>query len=310
MSPAAPDSPSTPEPRAPLQAASGAARSEPLVRLENIGIWYRLHRRQTKSLKQQLLSGRVRAESRVFWALRGIDLTCEEGQVIGIVGHNGAGKSTLCRTIARILTPDEGVATIRGKVTPLLSLGSGFHTEMTGRDNIYLNAAFLGLSRSMIEPKVQEIIDFSELGNFIEEPIYTYSTGMRARLGFSVAAMIEPEIMILDEVLGVGDRAFKKKSQARIGEMMKQSKLILIVSHASEFLWSVCTHCLWLDHGRVKDFGETGRVLAEYDASVDGPLRVSTDQPAPPLLEREPSAEGAGRQPTSESPSSASPREG
>ncbi|MFT4539633.1 MAG: ABC-type polysaccharide/polyol phosphate transport system ATPase subunit [Planctomycetota bacterium] len=243
----------------------GIIEPPPLVELRDVGIWYRLRNRQTQSLKQVLLSGRVKSDSTQFWALRHIDLTCQEGQVVGVLGHNGAGKSTLCMIVARILEPDEGVANIRGKVTPLLSLGSGFHTEMTGRDNIFLNAAFLGISRELIEEKIHDIVEFSELGSFIEEPIYTYSSGMRARLGFSVAAMIEPEIMILDEVLGVGDRGFRQKSQVRIQEMMERSKLIMIVSHSSQFLRRTCTHCLWIDKGRVKAFGEAEEVLEMYD---------------------------------------------
>jgi len=249
---------------------AGKPASRPLIELANVGIWYRLHHRVQHSFKRALLAGKLREPARVFWALRGVDFTCEEGQVVGIVGHNGAGKSTLCMVLARILTPDEGQAEIRAQVTPLLGLGSGFNQELTGRDNIYLYSAFLGIPRATIEARVSEIHEFSELGSFLDEPLYTYSSGMRARLGFSVAAMIDPEIMILDEVLGVGDRDFREKSTKRIREMMDVSKLILIVSHSSGFLRKTCTHCLWLDHGRVRAFGAAAEVLDEYDGKPEG----------------------------------------
>jgi len=253
------------QPRTVTDVAATEPERKAMIDLKDVGIWYRLRHRSTQSLKHKLLNWQRKQPARTFWALRHVDLTCYAGQVVGVVGHNGAGKSTLCMTLARILTPDEGNATINGMVTPLLGLGSGFHTEMTGRDNIFLNAAYLGIPREVIAGKVDDIIEFSELGEFIEEPIYTYSSGMRARLGFSVASMIEPEIMILDEVLGVGDRAFQIKSRERIKEMMKISKVIIIVSHSADFLRKTCTHCLWIDQGHARAFGEADAVIDEYE---------------------------------------------
>jgi ABC-type polysaccharide/polyol phosphate transport system ATPase subunit len=217
-----------------------------------------------------MLTGRFHEKPRLLWALRHVNLTCHRGQTLGVVGHNGAGKSTLCLVLARILAVDEGKAVIRGHTTPLFGLGTGFNPELTGRANIYLYAAFLGIPRKAIAAKMDEIVEFSELGDFIDEPLFAYSTGMRARLGFSVAAILEPEILILDEVLAVGDRAFRAKSRARIIQMMHQSKLIIIVSHSTEFLRRTCSHCLWLDHGQSLQFGEAGPVLDAYEEATGG----------------------------------------
>ncbi len=242
-----------------------------LIELRDLGVWYQLRGRRVLSIKHALLHGRLSAETRTLWALRHLDLRCHEGEVVGIVGRNGAGKSTLCLILARILTPDEGEAIVRGTTTPLLTLGSGFHPELSGRENIYVYSAFLGTSRRRVDEKLAEIVAFSELEAFIDEPLYTYSSGMRARLGFSVAAALDPEIMILDEVLGVGDREFRAKSRARILQMMKQSKLIVIVSHSTGFLRKVCTHCLWLDKGKQVAYGDAASVLDRYESSSGGP---------------------------------------
>jgi ABC-type polysaccharide/polyol phosphate transport system ATPase subunit len=241
-----------------------------LIELRQLGVWYRLHRRQKVSLKRLLVTGRLGGPPPVLWALRGITFTCHEHEVLGIVGHNGAGKSTLCLVLAQILTPDEGTAHIRGRVSTLLTLGAGFNRELTGRANIQLYAAFLGIPREELDRKMERIIEFSELGDFIDEPVRAYSTGMRARLGFSVAATLEPEILILDEVLAVGDRAFRAKSRQRILDMMAASRLIVIVSHSTNFLREVCTHCLWLDHGTMKQFGPAGEVLKAYERAMGG----------------------------------------
>ena len=193
-----------------------------------------------------------------------------EGQALGVIGHNGAGKSTLCLVLAQILSPDEGRAAIRGKVSTLLRLDACFNRELSGRDNLELYGAFLGLGRHDLAGRVDEIIEFSELGEFIEEPVGHYSSGMRARLAFSVAATLEPDILLLDEILGVGDRAFRAKSERRIREMMEASRLIVIVSHAIGFLRGVCTHCLWLDHGQVKAYGPADEVLDAYEEHTGG----------------------------------------
>jgi ABC-type polysaccharide/polyol phosphate transport system ATPase subunit len=251
-------------------AAAGAGGDGPgpapriAIEARDLGICYRLRGRQRRSVREMLLQGRSRRPAPLLWALRNVSFTAQEGQTLGIVGPNGAGKSTLCLVLARILAPDEGTATVRGKVSPLLTLGAGFNRDLSGRGNIELCAAFLGIPRATVLRKIDEIIEFSELGDFIDEPIRTYSGGMRARLGFSVATALDPEILILDEVLAVGDRSFRAKSQRRLEEMLAQSKLIVIVSHAVDFLREVCTHCLWLERGRLVQLGEAGAVLDAY----------------------------------------------
>jgi ABC-type polysaccharide/polyol phosphate transport system ATPase subunit len=240
--------------------------SAPIVDIQNLGLFYRLNRKKSITLKSALLGGAWRREeSPVIWALDGVNLTCREGEAWGIVGPNGAGKSTLCLVLSQILAPDVGTVDVRGKVSTLLTLGAGFNKELSGRDNIYLNAAFLGIARSQVEKQLEEIIEFSELGDFIDQPIRFYSSGMRSRLGFSIAATLQPEILVLDEVLSVGDRAFKAKSQARIEEMMRESRLIVIVSHSANFLRETCTHCLWLEKGRVRASGACDEVLDAYE---------------------------------------------
>ncbi|MGA1608030.1 MAG: ABC transporter ATP-binding protein [Planctomycetota bacterium] len=250
------------------ESSSSSDQAEPVIELRDVGIWFRLQVRTSRSLRDMLL-GRDRASAaQTRWALRGVDFTCREGETWGIVGHNGAGKSTLCLVLANILTPDEGQATVRGKVSALVTLGAGLNPELSGRENIQLYGAYLGIPRAVLDAKMDEIIDFSELGPFLDEPMRGYSTGMRARLGFSVATALEPEVLILDEVLSVGDPAFRAKSRARIEELMARSKCILMVSHSSSFLRQICTHCLWLDHGQVVMAGKAGEVLNAYDAAT------------------------------------------
>jgi ABC-type polysaccharide/polyol phosphate transport system ATPase subunit len=244
------------------------------VEVLNLVILYRRvgrgHGRQ--NLKRMLLQGGFFQRPKPFWALRNVDLHCAEGQVVGIVGHNGAGKTTLCLVLSGILEPDEGEAHVRGRVSPLLSIGVGFRRELSGRANILINSAFLGIPRREMEARMEEIVGFSEIGDFIDEPVSSYSRGMQARLAFSVASAIEPDILLLDEVLSVGDSAFRRKSRRRIEELMGRSRLILIVSHSSDLLRSLCTHCLWLDHGHVRAAGEAKPILDAYDEAMGGPL--------------------------------------
>lgn len=238
---------------------------QPLVDLRGLGIWYRRHASRRISFRDVLTLNRQRPE--VHWALRGIDLACHEGEVLGVVGPNGAGKSTLCLVLAGILTPDEGEAIIRGQVSTLLTLGAGFQRDLTGRANIRLYGTYLGIPRAEIERRMQSIIDFAELGEFIDEPVRVYSSGMRARLAFSVATSLEPEILVLDEVLSVGDHAFRAKTRRRIDELMERSRLIVVVSHSHSFLREVCTHGLWLERGRIRGHGGIEEVLGRYEAA-------------------------------------------
>jgi ABC-type polysaccharide/polyol phosphate transport system ATPase subunit len=249
----------------------------PIVEVSQLGICYEREaparnpalsaRGRSRVLLRSLIDATLaRPAPLVHWALRDVNLTCHEGEVIGIVGPNGAGKTTLCLAVSEILEPDEGTVRTRGRISALLSLGTGFRRELSGRANIRIYAAFLGISRAHLDAKMDEIIAFTELGDMIDEPIGHYSTGMRARLSFAVATTLDPEILLLDEILSVGDHAFRKKSGARIRSMMKNSKLILIVSHSSSLIRELCTHCLWLDSGRVRMYGEANEVMEAYEA--------------------------------------------
>jgi len=240
-----------------------------VVSLRELGIYYRLQSRSRMSIKKFLVSG-LRNRAPVIWALRGVDLECHEGEVVGVIGPNGAGKSTLCLVLSGILEPDEGRAKIDGHVSTLLTLGAGFNRELSGRDNILLNAAFLGIPRREALAQMERIVEFADLGEFIDQPIRFYSNGMRSRLGFAIATSMDPEILVLDEVLSVGDRTFRAKSQARIEEMMANSRLIVIVSHSTSFLRTVCTHVLWLEKGAVRRYGKADEVLSAYEEEMGG----------------------------------------
>lgn len=254
-----------------------AGTREPVVEMRDVGVYFHLHRQQKINLRQAILRRQWRQRPEVLWALRHVDLTLYPGQVLGIVGPNGAGKSTLCLMLSQILQPDEGDLLIRGEVSQLVAFGTGLNPDLSGRANVRLLAAYLGIPRREIDAKLEEIIEFSELGTFVDEPMRHYSSGMKARLAFSVASTMNPEILILDEVFSVGDASFRRKSRARIEEMMSNCKLIAIVSHSSDFLRSLCTHGLWLEKGRVVQFGGAAEVLDAYDACMGGPLPESTD---------------------------------
>jgi ABC-type polysaccharide/polyol phosphate transport system ATPase subunit len=238
------------------------------LEVRDLGIWYRRRRYRSYSMRQVLTGRAWRDRSQVFWALRNVDLVCREGEVLGIIGPNGAGKSTLCLVLAGILSPDEGEAIVRGRVSALLSLGAGLQKDLTGRENIVLNAAFLGITRRRLQRQLDDIIEFAELAPVIDQPVRTYSSGMLARLGFAVAASLQPEVLILDEVLSVGDIAFRQRSERRIREMIAGSKLIIIVSHELELLRGLCNRCLWLEAGRVREHGDAAQVLDAFERSM------------------------------------------
>ena len=235
--------------------------SDALIATQDLSVWFRKEQRPD-SLRQRLagaLLGRNHnnKEQRRHWALRDVNLALYEGETVGIVGPNGAGKSTLCQVLAGILGPDEGSIAIRGRVTALMSIGAGFQIDLTGRKNVVLYGAYLGLSRPAIEAKVEEIVAFAELGDFIDEPIRNYSSGMRARLAFSTAAAIEPEILILDEIFAVGDAAFKQRCEAKMQDIMGQTKLIVIASHQRPLLQRLCSKFIKLEGGKVVEISGT-----------------------------------------------------
>ena len=199
-----------------------------------------------------------------FRALNGVSFEISKGEVIGIVGSNGAGKSTLLKVISGILRPTEGSVSLEGNVVPMLELGSGFDFDLSGRENIFLNGAILGYSESFLKEKYDDIVEFSELGEFINIPVRNYSSGMIMRLAFSIASQVVPDILIVDEILGVGDAAFQEKSYARMVELMGHGTTVLLVSHNIEQIRRLCDRVIWLDHGQVKAVGETQEICDAY----------------------------------------------
>lgn len=240
----------------------------PVIVLNNITVRYRAPEEVIGTFKEyaiQVLRRNVRY--REFLALKDINLQVNQGEILGIIGRNGAGKSTLLKVISRVLIPTEGRVRIRGMVSPLLELGAGFHPELTGRENIFLNGTLLGHSQREIESRLSEIIEFAELGAFIDAPLRTYSSGMIARLGFSASTTWKPEILILDEVLSVGDEAFRHKCQLRMEKYRDEGATTLLVTHDSATVKALCSRAVWLDHGQVKAIGSSDEIINLYHAS-------------------------------------------
>lgn len=206
-------------------------------------------------------------KSEDFWALTDVSFDVEKGDVIGIIGHNGAGKSTLLKVISGIMKPTKGTIEAHGNIVPMLELGSGFDMELSGRENIYLNGAILGYSEEFLNEKYDEIVAFSELGNFIEAPLRTYSSGMLARLAFSVACIVEPEILIVDEILSVGDADFQEKSRARMMELMTGGTTVFFVSHSLKQIREMCNKVVWLEHGKIQAIGKTEDICNMYEGA-------------------------------------------
>lgn len=236
-----------------------------IIRIENVSVNYRLPTERIGSFKEyaiRKLQNRVKIEN--FWALVDVNLTVQKGDVFGIIGNNGAGKSTLLKVISRVLKPSKGRVMVRGRIAPLLELGAGFHPELSGRENVFLNGALLGYSREDMEKVFDEIVAFSELEQFINSPIRTYSSGMYARLGFAVATAHVPDILILDEILSVGDEAFQKKSRERLQSFQEKGSTVLMVSHGLDSMIAMCNRVAWLDQGKLRLIGEPNEVVAAY----------------------------------------------
>ncbi len=239
--------------------------SDQAIHLEDVSVRYRVPSERIGTFKEYMIRLLKRQiQMRTFWAINGISLDIQRGEVFGVVGNNGAGKSTLLKVVARVLRPTKGRVVVRGRVAPLLELGAGFHPELTGKENIFLNGALLGFSHHETLEKYDQIVDFSELGEFINAPIRTYSTGMYARLGFSVATASEPDVLIVDEILGVGDESFQKKCQARIQEFRQRGAAILLVSHNMGSIQTMCQRAAWIDHGELKAIGKPDQVIRAY----------------------------------------------
>jgi lipopolysaccharide transport system ATP-binding protein len=259
------------------------------IRCENLGKSYRIDRAapsggyRYRTLRDDLIKGflsplrRMQAKTNPsaaeeFWALRDVNFEIDEGEVVGIIGRNGAGKSTLLKILSRITKPTTGRAELCGRVGSLLEVGTGFHPELTGRENIYLNGAILGMRREEISRQFDAIVDFAEIEQFLETPVKRYSSGMYVRLAFAVAAHLQPEILIVDEVLAVGDVAFQRKCMGRMREVGSSGRTVLFVSHNMPAIESLCTRAVWLDAGRFVRDGEVSDVVHEYHQSVLRPL--------------------------------------
>lgn len=243
--------------------------SEAMVEVSHVTMAFRVDRNRTTNLKEfavDLLRGKRRVES--FCALDDVCFTVPRGSVTGLIGPNGAGKSTVLKVISGIYKPTAGNVEVRGSLVPMLELGSGFDAELTGRENILLNGAILGYSKDFLLPKVEAIIDYSELREFIDRPLKTYSSGMLARLAFSIASVVEPDVLIVDEILSVGDEHFQRKSRARMMELMNdRRRAVLFVSHNLQQLQEMCDQVIWLDHGRVRAVGPAQEVCRAYAQS-------------------------------------------
>lgn len=222
------------------------------------------HSGASKLLRVHLQERLFHKKRNVFYALKDVSFQLQKGENLGIVGGNGAGKSTLLSLVAGLCEPNEGHIEVRGKVAPLLELGSGFNLELTGRENVFLNASLLGLTRKRTLEYFDQIVDFSGVGEFIDEPLRTYSSGMSMRLAFAVAVHVEPDILLIDEVLAVGDQAFQEKCFERILDFRKRGKTLLFVSHSPQLVRQLCERCVWLDHGSVMMAGATNDVLEAY----------------------------------------------
>jgi len=237
----------------------------PIIQLDQVGVRYRVPQERIPSIKEYAIRWMKRQVGyKTFWALHDVDLTLYEGDVLGIIGPNGAGKSTLLKVVSKVLRPTSGRVRVNGRVAPLLELGAGFDTELTGRENIYLNGTILGASKQNVERRIDRIIEFSGLGDFIDAPVRTYSTGMVARLGFSIATDVRPEILIVDEILGVGDAEFQTKSYERIQSFRRDGTTILLVSHDLGSVESMCSRGMWLDHGKIVTTGTAKSVIDQY----------------------------------------------
>jgi ABC-2 type transport system ATP-binding protein len=247
---------------------------KPSVVVDNVSMRFNMNQEKVDSIKEyaiKMFKGQI--SHKEFWALKNVSFTLEPGDHLGILGTNGAGKSTLLKTVAGVMKPTEGTVSTRGKVVPLLELGAGFDKEYTGRENIFLYGAVLGYSKSFLESKYKEIVKFSELGDFINMPIKNYSSGMKARLGFSIATVVDPEILILDEVLSVGDAKFKQKSLKKVTGMFDKGVTVLFVSHSLRHVRKICNKAIVLEHGQIIKAGEIEEVALFYKrmlAAKDG----------------------------------------
>jgi ABC-type polysaccharide/polyol phosphate transport system ATPase subunit len=249
----------------------------PAVDVDNVSLCYRVPHEKVGSFKEYAIR-RLKRNLIVsdFWALRDVTFKVDAGEVFGIVGRNGAGKTTLLKVIARVLRPTGGRVVVRGLVAPLLGLGAGFNDELSGRENIFLSGATLGFSYRDMQARYDRIVEFAGLDEFIDAPLRTFSTGMRARLGFAIATDVEPDLLLLDEIMSVGDEEFRRRCKSRIESFRSNGATVVLVSHGLEMVSALCTRALFLDRGVMKKIGPTDEVVSEYTSTVLQPETTET----------------------------------
>ena len=239
------------------------------------GVWkkFKLVHERNNSIKAALVRGR-RTVSEDFWALRDVSVEVYQGETFGLIGENGSGKSTMLKCLTKILRPDRGGVSVQGKVSALLELGAGFHPELSGRENVFLNGAILGLSQKELRKRFDEIVDFSGIHQFIDEPVKNYSSGMYVRLGFSVAINVDPDVLFVDEVLAVGDEAFQRKCNEKFAELKQAGKTIVLVSHGLQAVQNLCDRVAWFSHGQVMQVGNPREVIESYTGTIHSDRQV------------------------------------
>jgi len=242
--------------------------SEWAVQVSEVSKRFRLYHERNQTLKSAILRGRT-SKHEDFWALKDISFDVLAGETHGLIGSNGSGKSTLLKCLAKIYWPTSGTIDYRGRMASLLEVGSGFHLELSGRENIYLNGSILGMSKKDIDSKFDEIVDFSGVERFLDQPVKNYSSGMYVRLGFSIAINVDPDILVVDEVLSVGDEEFQRKSFQKFRELKKQGKTIILVTHAMPVVRDLCDSVTWLNNGVLQKSGPTQAVVDAYLDSVE-----------------------------------------
>lgn len=242
-------------------------KTDPVIQFKNVSKQFILQKQKTfKELLPAFLQGKETKKK--FWALKDINFTVKRGEALGIIGPNGSGKSTILKLITGVMSPTKGKITVNGKVSPLIELGAGFHPELSGRENIYLNGSILGLSQKEIQKNFKKIVDFAELWDFIDQPIKHYSSGMYMRLGFSIAIHVNPEILIIDEILAVGDTAFQKKCFTKMEEFKKQGITIIYVSHNLNSIINFCQNCLFIKEAQIKKYSDSKTTIKYYQKTL------------------------------------------
>lgn len=244
-----------------------------MIDIKNVSMKFNLGIEKDFSIKQAFInffSGKKKKKKNdYFWALKDVNFHINKGEVVGLVGSNGAGKSTLLKVVSGVMKPTKGEVIVNGNISPMIELGAGFDAELTARENIYLNGAVLGYSKKFIDEKFDEIVEFSELQDFLEVPVKNFSSGMTAKLAFSIATVVNPEILIVDEILSVGDMRFQEKSKKKMMSMINGGTTVLYVSHSIKSIKDICTKAVWIEHGEVQMIGDVNKVCDAYKKSQE-----------------------------------------